>query len=95
MDQDELGKILREMYDSPVRARWTIAGKARKKTMVHLFGIRYAQEIQDCGDAPTRTAREIAQRAGIPKSYRMDIDRGRLLAEYVTVNDRSDVKRQE
>ena len=60
--------------------------------MVHLFGIMYAQEIQECGDSPTRTAREIAQGAGIPGSYRMDIDRGRLLAEYVTVGDRSLMK---
>ena len=60
--------------------------------MVHLFGIMYAQEIQECGDAPTRTAREITQAADIPPSFRMDVDRGRLLAEYVTVNDRSVLK---
>ena len=88
MDQPELARILEEMYDNPVGAGLTTTGNARKKTMVHLFGIIYSQEIQECGDAPTRTAREIAQGSGIPKSYRMDIDRGRLLAEYVTVHDR-------
>ncbi len=92
MDQQELARILREMYDNPVGARLTTTGNARKKTMVHLFGIMFAQEIQECGDAPTRTAREIQQSAGIPKSYRMDIDRGRLLAEYVTLDDRSVLK---
>ena len=60
--------------------------------MVHLFGIMYAHEIQACGDFPTRTVREIAQRAGIPEGLRMDIDRGRLLAEYVTVVDRRVLK---
>ena len=92
MDQQELARILKEMYDNPVGARLTTTGNARKKTMVHLFGIMYAQEIQECGDAPTRTAREIAQSAGIPGSYFMDIDRGRLLAEYVTLDDRSVLK---
>ena len=92
MDQQELARILKEMYDNPVGARLTTTGNARKKTMVHLFGIMYAQEIQKCGDSPTRTAREIVQGAGIPKSYRMDIDRGRLLKEYVTVHDKSVLK---
>ena len=88
MDQQELARILREMYDNPVGARRAATGNARKKTMVHLFGIMYAEEIQKCGDSRTRTARAIVQGAGIPKSYHMDIDRGRLLAEYVTVHDR-------
>ena len=92
MDQQELARILKEMYDNPVGARLTTTRNARKKTMVHLFGIMYAEEIQKCGDSPTRTAREIAQGAGIPKSYRMDIVRGRLLEEYVTIRDRSDLK---
>ena len=92
MDQQELARILKEMYDNPVAARLTTTGNAWKKTMVHLFGIIYSQEIQKCGDSPTRTAREIVQSAGIPKSYRMDIVRGRLLEEYVTVHDKSVLK---
>ena len=92
MDQQELARILKEMYNNPVGARLTTTGNARKKTMVHLFGIMYAQEIQECGDSPTRTARELAQSAGIPRSYRMNVDRGRLLAEYVTVGDRRVMK---
>ena len=92
MDQHELPEILREMYDDPVGSRRAARGIARKKTMVHLFGIMYAQEIQECGDAPTRTAQDIVQHAGIPKAYFMDVDRGRLLAEYLTVNDRSVLK---
>ena len=88
MDQQELARILREMYDNTVPNRLAKNGQAWKKTMVHLFGIMYAHEIQACGDFPTRTAREIVQRAGIPESLHMDINRGRLLAEYVTVHDR-------
>ena len=87
MDQLELARILREKNDNPVDSQRAKAGRARKKTMVHLFGIRYAREIQECGDSPTRTAREIVQHAGIPKSYHMDIDRGRLLGEFVTLDD--------
>ena len=56
MDQQELARILEEMYDNPVGAGLTTTGNARKKTMVHLFGIMYAREIQECGDSPTRTA---------------------------------------
>ena len=92
MDQQALARILKEMYDNPVGARLTTTGIARKPTMVHLFGIMYSQEIEECGDSPTRTAREIAQSAGIPKNYGTEIDKGRLLAEYVTVRDGSVLK---
>ena len=37
MDQQELARILKEMYDKS--ARETTAGQAHMKTMVHLFGI--------------------------------------------------------
>ena len=88
MDQHELGEILKEMYDNPVGNRLTKNGNAWEKTMVHLFGILYAQEIRECGDSLTPTAQEIVQAAGIPPSYHMDVIRGLLLAEYVTVHDR-------
>ena len=57
--------------------------------MVHLFGVLYADEIEACGDAPTAVAKEIVKTAGIPESYYSEIDKGRLLAEHVTVRDRS------
>ena len=94
MDRQELERIrklagiLKQMYDHPEPARWTRTGRAREKTMVHLFGILYAQEIRECGDSLTPTAQEIVQAAGIPPSYDMDVIRGLLLAEYVTVHDR-------
>ena len=80
------------MYDNPVGARLTPTGNARKATMVHLFGIMYAREIEECGDSPTRTAREIAQSAGISKNWGTQITTGRLLAEYVTLSDGSVLK---
>ncbi|MCY4120067.1 MAG: hypothetical protein OXG72_04010 [Acidobacteria bacterium] len=75
------------MYDRPVDSRMTTIGVARKPTMIHLFGILYAREIDGCGDKPTRTAKEIAKKAGIGENYGTEIDKGRLLAEYVTVHD--------
>ena len=89
MDQQELARILREMYDNPVGARLTTTGNAQKPTMVHLFGILFAKEIDECDGAPTRNAREIVRKAGLPESYYTEVNYGRLLAEYVTVHDGS------
>ena len=75
------------MYDHPVDARMTTTGSARKPTMVHLFGILYAKEIDELGEAPTRTAEDIATRAGISSNYGTEIDKGRLLAEFVTIHE--------
>ena len=69
--------------------RDTTLGKAQMKTMVHLFGILFANEIEECGGAPTRTAREVARKADLSLGYGTEISNGRLLAEYVTVHDRS------
>jgi hypothetical protein len=91
VNQQELAKILRDMYDHPASARKTTTGSARKPTMVHLFGILYAKEIEACDPAPTKTAKKIAQLAGIG-DYGTEIDKGRLLAEYVTVHDGSVLK---
>ena len=57
--------------------------------MVHLFEVMYAREIEACGGSPTRTVRETAQGAGIPKSCGTGINTGRLVAEYATPGDRS------
>ena len=87
MDQQELARILKRMCDKSTRE--TTAEKAHMKTMVHLFGILFAKDIEECDGAPTRTAQEIVRNAGLPKTYDMRINNGRLLAEYVTVSDRS------
>ena len=79
MDQQALARILKEMYDKS--ARETTAGQAHMKTMVHLFGILFAKEIEECDGAPTRSAREIMRNAGLPESYYLRVNNGRLLAE--------------
>ena len=87
MDEQELADVLERMCDKSTRE--TTTGKAQAKTMIHLFGILFAKEIEKCDGAPTRTAREIARKAGLPQSYYTEINNGRLLAEYVTVHDGS------
>ena len=52
----------------------------------------YAQEIEESGDSASRTAQEIAQSAGISSNYGTEIDKGRVLSEYVQVRDGSVLK---
>jgi hypothetical protein len=96
MSVDELAKIVRQMYDDPAGSRKTRMNQAQKPIMANLFGILFAREIEACGEAPTMTARVIARKAGIGaadgRSYGKEIDRGRLLAEYVSVHDGSILK---
>ncbi len=67
----ELGRILSEMYrDAP---------EGEATTMIHLFGIRYADEIGDCGAPVT----EIVRLSGLPASYNTEVSKGVRLARYV------------
>jgi len=54
---------------------------AVRDTWIHLFGIRYADEIECCGTS----CRDIAIIAGIKESYATEISQGVGLAQYVTV----------
>ena len=90
MDQQSLAYLLKRMCDE--RTRETTPGRAQKKTMVHLFGILFAKEIEECDGTPTRTAREVALKAGLSAGHATEINNGRLLAEYVTVDERSILK---
>jgi hypothetical protein len=69
MDTTELGKLLRESYQN--------TQKTEKVTMIHLFGIKYAEEIKQCGIA------EIIREAGIFSTYRTELGKGIKLAKYV------------
>jgi hypothetical protein len=73
----ELGAVLREMYNS--------AQKGDTVAMIHLFGIKYANEIRGSGAA----CKDIAISAGIPESYGVEINKGINLAKYVTLKDQS------
>lgn len=68
MTIDEAARRLREMYNDPATGR---------VVSVHLFGIRYADEL------PGMNLKEVAERAGIPKSYGTEIGKGMTLADYV------------
>ena len=71
MSPDELAKILRRMYDA--------APHRRKAVMPSLFGIRYAQEIGQCGETPDK----LVELSGIPRSYGIEVRKGKKLREWV------------
>ena len=71
MSDKELAEKLRDMYNNAP------AGDA--VAMIHLFGIKYADQI-----AKTKfSKKEIAKAAGIPESYGTEIHKGTKLARYV------------
>ena len=72
MTVDEAARILRKMYEDGSRMD-------RSVTAVHLFGIKYADELNRL------PIKEIVLRAGLYESYQTEIGKGRNLAEYVTV----------
>jgi len=69
----ELSDILLDMYGN--------ASQGGKAVMVHLFGVKYAEQIESCGG----TAKDIVKAAGIRDSYSTEIRKGVRLAEYVSV----------
>ena len=71
MTLDELAHTLSEMYnDAPERD---------KSAMIILFGVKYADEIRDCGASVDK----IVGLSGLPKSYPTMVYRGIRLARYV------------
>ena len=70
MDIEELGRKLREMYDS--------APHGERTTMIHLFGITYAEKIG-------KRAGEIVASSGIGDSYNTEVRKGVRLSKYVEV----------
>ncbi len=71
MTLNELGAKLHEMYNN--------AQKGDSVSMIHLFGIRYANEILQ----GKFSKKEIANAARIPESYGTEISKGINLAKYV------------
>lgn len=55
------------------------APEGEKVVHIHLFGIKYADEIQGM------SLSELAVRANLPKSYGTELAKGRALARFVTV----------
>ncbi len=73
LNSDELGRILRRMYDK--------APRHRQVAFIHLFGILYADHI-GTQQAPIR---EIVEASGLSINYVGEVNLGRRLAEYVTI----------
>ncbi len=73
MDLKELGQKLNGMYFN--------AQKGEVVAMIHLFGIKYAKEII----SSKLSKKAIAEEAGIPVSFAVEINKGVKLASYVAV----------
>lgn len=65
----ELGNILNEMY--------TNAQKKEQVTMIHLFGVKYGEDVQKVG------IREVIEQSGIHSTYRTELSKAVKLAKYV------------
>jgi 5-methylcytosine-specific restriction protein B len=73
LTKNELSAKLNQMYYN--------APKGEKVSMIHLFGIKYADEIKESGIA----TKEIAKDANINESYGTEISKGVKLSKYVQV----------
>jgi len=71
MKTSELGRVLKEMYKS--------APEGEAVTMIHLFGIKYAEIII----SSEFTAREIVTEAGLNDSYATEVRKGIKISRYV------------
>lgn len=71
MTENELGKILREMYDN--------APTDYQVANIHLFGVKYASIILDNNIKAT----DIIRASGLNKSYATEVSKGIKLAKYV------------
>ena len=69
MKIERAAELLREMYDK--------ASAGEKATSVHLFGIKYANEIG------SMSPKELVVRADLPESYHTEIRKMIKLAKYV------------
>lgn len=75
MTLNELAAALADMYHN--------APKGEAVAMIHLFGIKYANELQQS----KFSKKDIARAARIPESYGTEISKGIKLAPYVTVKE--------
>lgn len=73
MTPEELAKALSDMHRN--------APQGEKPTMIRLFGIKYADEIRDCGGSVA----EIVRLSSVSDSYNAEVSKGIQLARYVIV----------
>ncbi len=72
MTVNQLGAILKDMYDNAL--------EGEKVIMIHLFGVKYAEEIRD----NNLSVRDIVIASGIGISYIAEVNKGIKLAIYVS-----------
>lgn len=72
MQIDQASKILAQMYAHGASCN-------EKALSIHMFGIKYADQIRDM------SIKEIVIGADIPESYKTEIRKGINLAKYVEV----------
>ena len=73
MTLNELSSILRYMYDN--------APEGDQVAMIHLFGIKYVNEIRQSGYTP----KDIVKNADMKESYKTEISKGIKLSKYVVI----------
>lgn len=73
MTLTEISRELRAMYDN--------AGSKEKVVMIHLFGIKYADQIE----RSDLKAKDIVLAAGLPESYHTEVHKGIRLSRYVII----------
>lgn len=73
MNGKELSKKLNEMYFN--------APEGELVSMIHLFGIKYAEAIKECNIS----IKEIVEDSGISSTYQAEINKGIKLSKYVTI----------
>jgi len=71
--KQDLAQKLNDMYYN--------APHSEKVSMIHLFGIKYSEEIKECGTS----TKEIAKAANINESYGTEISKGVKLGCYVDI----------
>lgn len=74
MTVNELGAILHSMYEMK---------GTNKSTMVHLFGIIYADEMKKDNITPI----EVIKSSGIQSSYQTELNKGINLSKYVVLKN--------
>ena len=75
MEPIQLAKELRQAYE--------VARRNEATCQVLLFGIRYAEDLENCG-APLK---KIVELSGIGKGYVSEVSKGVKLARYVEIKE--------
>ena len=78
MTLNQLGAELRKMYND--------AQRGESVAMIHLFGIKYANEIKNC----KCSNKDIVTVSGISKSYVTELIKGVKLSKFVDIKSNSD-----